>query len=200
MMVVVDAPAPQTLDATLLMNAAAQGDKSSADRLLSLVFGQLRKTAQLQMAHEPAGHTLSATALVNEAYLRLVGPRDVAWAGRGHFYAAAAQAMRRILIDHARMKKARTPRDGSSRQAALRISGIESLHENPDGFLALEDALVRLESVDGEAAAVVRLRFFAGLSVVQTALALGESERTVKRHWAFARGWIRRQLETANET
>src|SRR5689334_11151503 len=103
-------------DATVLMNAAAGGDKASADRLLRLVYEQLRKAAHLRLADERVGHTLSATALVHEAYLKLVGPRDVAWAGRGHFYAAAAEAMRRILIDRARARHGRAP---ASREARL---------------------------------------------------------------------------------
>jgi RNA polymerase sigma factor (TIGR02999 family) len=195
----VDAQPPSSSDPTLLMNAAADGDRDSADQLLVLVYGQLRQTAQRQLANEPAGHTLNATALVHEAYLRLIGPREVSWANRAHFYAAAAESMRRIAIDHARARKVRSLDSQPVREAALRIAGVESISENPDGFLALDAALARLESVDAEAAAVVRLRFFAGLDIAQTALALGQSERTVKRRWAFARGWLRRQLESGGE-
>ncbi len=194
-------------DATVLMSAAACGDRDAADRLLSMVYEQLRKAAQVQLAGERTGHTLSATALVHEAYLKLVGPREVAWAGRGHFYAAAAEAMRRILIDRARARHGRGGRGGDSdsreaRVRALAIAGLGSigLEENSDGLLALDDALVRLEGVDSQAAAVVRLRFYAGLDLEQTGAALGVSPRTVKRDWTFARSWLREDLERQSES
>ncbi len=182
------------------MNAAAGGDKAAADRLLPLVYDQLRKAAQLNLASERAGHSFSATAVVHEAYLKLAGPRDVPWTGRAHFYAAAAEAMRRILIDHARARVGRTPGSREARLRALVIAGLGSIDPNQDseGFLALDEALVRLEGVDAQAAAVVRLRFFAGLDIEQAAAALGVSPRTVKRDWAFARGWLREDLERAD--
>jgi RNA polymerase sigma factor (TIGR02999 family) len=185
-------------DATLLMAAAADGDQAAADRLLPLVFDQLRKTAQRYLAHERAGHTLSATALVHEAYLKLAGPRRVAWAGRRHFYAAAAEAMRRILLDHARARAAHVRGGPEARQAAVNLASLpdpNSTKEN-SGFLILNDAISRLEGVDAEAAAVVRLRYFAGLSIEQTATALGMSATSVKRTWAFARGWLKEAIES----
>ncbi len=184
-------------DATLLMAAAAAGDQAAANRLLPLVFDQLRKAAQQQLASERPGHTLSATALVHEAYLKLAGPREVAWAGRGHFYVAAAEAMRRILVDHARAKAAQIRGGPDARRAALHLASLpdpDSAEEN-SGFLILHEAISRLESVDRDAAAVVRLRYFAGLSIEQTALAIGVSTATVKRTWAFARGWLREAIE-----
>lgn len=186
---------------TRLMAAAAGGDRSAGDRLLPLVYEQLRKAAQLEMAQERAGHTLSATALVHEAYLRLAGPREVPWVDRGHFYAAAAQAMRRILIDRARLKRGGVRSDEESRQAAMRLTTLPDLESEAEsaGFLILDQALTRLESVDADAASVVRLRYFAGLSVEQTAAALGVSEATVKRTWAFARGWLKEAIESGRD-
>jgi RNA polymerase sigma factor (TIGR02999 family) len=185
-------------DATLLMIAAAEGDQAAADRLLPLVFDQLRKAARRQLAGERPGHTLSATALVHEAYLKLAGPREVAWAGRGHFYAAAAEAMRRILVDHARAKAAHIRGGPEARRAAVNLASLPDPDSEMEssGFLILHDALTRLEGVDTEAAAVVRLRYFAGLSIEQTAAALGVSAPTVKRTWAFARGWLKEAIES----
>ena len=185
-------------NATLLMVAAADGDQAAADRLLSLVFDQLRRAAQHQLAAERPGHTLSATALVHEAYLKLAGPREVAWAGRGHFYVAAAEAMRRILLDHARAKAAHIRGGPEARRAAITLASLpdpNSLEEN-SGFLILHEAITRLESVDEQAAAVIRLRYFAGLTIEQTATALGVSAPTVKRTWAFARGWLKEAIES----
>jgi RNA polymerase sigma-70 factor (ECF subfamily) len=185
-------------DATLLMAAAADGDQAAADRLLPLVFDQLRKAAQRHLADERAGHTLTATALVHEAYLKLAGPRRVPWAGRRHFYAAAAEAMRRILVDHARARAAHVRGGPEARRAAVDLASLpdpNSTKEN-SGFLILNDAISRLEGVDAEAAAVVRLRYFAGLSIEQTATALGMSAPSVKRTWAFARGWLKEAIES----
>ena len=179
------------VDATLLMNAAANGDKSAADQLLPLVYAQLRKAAQLKMGCERPEHTLSATVLVHEAYLRLVGQRQVPWAGRGHFYAAAAEAMRRILIDHARAKASR----GGPAPRLSDIGDVAALTDaRSDQIMAVDAAVSRLEAEDPEAGAVVRLRFYAGLSVEQTAEALGVSERTVARLWTYARAVLFRAL------
>ena len=181
-----------------MMSAAAEGDQSAADRLLPVVYEQLRKAAQQQLATERPGHTLSATALVHEAYLRLVGPREVPWAGRAHFYSAAAEAMRRILVDHARAKAAKIRGGPEARRAALNLSSLpDSTSESESaGFLILDEAISRLEGVDRDAAAVVRLRYFAGLSVEETAAALSVSEATIKRSWAFARGWLKEAIES----
>ena len=188
---------PEPSPATVLMTQAAGGDRAAADRLLPLVYEQLRKAAQLQMAGERRDHTLSATALVHEAYLRLVGPRDVAWTGRAHFYTAAAEAMRRILIDRARARHGRNPDARAAHLRALEITGLGSiaLDADGDGILALDEALGRLEGVDPQAAAVVRLRFYAGMEIDQAGAVLGISPRTVKRAWAFARAWLRTDLE-----
>ncbi len=186
---------PQPEDATLLMAAAAGGDKAAADRLLPFVYDQLRKAAQLGLSSERPNHTLSATALVHEAYLKLVGPREVAWAGRGHFYAAAAEAMRRILLDHAK-GRARLKRGGPD-QRAEPIGDIADLAcQNSEEIVRFDATFRRLEIESPEGAAVARLRFYAGLSVEQTAAALGLSTSTVDRRWAFARAWLFRQLHS----
>jgi RNA polymerase sigma factor (TIGR02999 family) len=179
---------------TTLLNAATSGDRLAYERLLTTVYDELRAIAQNRMKQERAGHTLQATALVNEAYIRLMGDRQVEWAGSGHFFRAAAEAMRKILIDHARARNA--DKRGGGR-AALSLSGLADLADEPDpaGLLALDDAIVRLEKVDEQAAAVVRLRFYAGLSEAGVAAAMNISERTVRREWVFARGWLRDALE-----
>lgn len=187
----------QPEDATLLMAAAAGGDEGAAGRLLPLVYEQLRKAAQLGMAGERAGHTLSATALVHEAYVKLAGPREVAWAGRGHFYAAAAEAMRQILLDHARAR-GREKRGGVGGVARGKVdfasvADLAAAHD-PEEILSFDGALCRLEGESSDAARVVRLRFYAGLSIEQTAQAMGVSERTVNRLWTFARAWLHRAV------
>lgn len=185
-------------DASVLLTIAAAGDRSAADRLLPLVYDQLRRAAQQQLEYERPGHTLSATTLVHEAFLRLAGPRQIPWAGRAHFYAAAAQAIRRILVDHARTKAALFRGGPEARRAAVNLRSLpdSSSPEESAGFLILDDAIARLEGVDGQAAAVVRLRYFAGLSIEETAAALDISEPTVKRSWAFARGWLKEAIES----
>lgn len=171
----------------------------AADRLLPLVYGQLRKAAQLGLAGERAGHTLSATALVHEAYLKLAGPRDVPWAGRGHFYAAAAEAMRQILLDHAKGRM-RVKRGGSIRHEQVSdfedVAGLAS--QEPEEILRFDEVFRRLETESPDGATVVRLRFYAGLSVEQTAKTLGLSTSTVDRRWAFARAWLYRRLHESD--
>lgn len=187
-----------TPDVTVLLQAASAGSTSAPQELLSLVYGQLRAIAQQRMGGERRSHTLQATALVHEAYVRLLGRADVQWADRGHFFRAAAEAMRKILIDHARAKNA-DKRGGG--KAALAITNVADLAADADssGILALDDAMMRLEQVDAQAAAIVRLRFYAGMSEDAVAQALGISERTVRRDWAFARGWLRDTLEREAE-
>lgn len=190
-------------DPTRLLNAAAAGDKAAADRLLPLVYDQLRQAAQLQMARERSDHTLSATALVHEAYLKLIGPREVPWTGRRHFYVAAAEAMRRILLDHAR-GRARLKRggDGGHIPAASMVD-FESLGElstrEPEEIVSFDDAIRRLEAEAPDSAAVVLLRFYCGLTIDQTAEALGVSDRTVDRLWLYARAWLHRAMGELEE-
>jgi RNA polymerase sigma factor (TIGR02999 family) len=174
---------------------------ADAARLLPEVYAQLRKAAQAQMRREGGGHTLTATALVHEAYLKLAGARSTPWANRAHYYAAAAMAMRQILIDHARAKAAGI-RGGSegkqARRAALNLSTLPDpgSEEESAGFLILDEAIARLEGADPGAAAVVRLRYFAGLNIEQTAETLGVSAPTVKRLWVFARSWLKESIES----
>ena len=184
---------PQPSEVSRLLGEAADGSASAVDRLLPLVYDQLRAVAQQRMAGERAGHTLQATALVHEAFLRLVGPREIPWQSQAHFYAAAAESMRRILVDHARAK-GRVKRGGKQQRVALNVLDLAQA-ENSEEILALDDAFGRLEQQEPEAAEVVRLRFFAGLSVDQTAEALGLSSRTIDRRWKFARAWLFRELQ-----
>ena len=166
---------------TQLLNAPVA---VTAEDLMPLVYEQLRHAAAAHLQAEHPGHTLQPTALVHEAYARIAGPREVPWANRAHYYAAAAQAMRRILIDHARSKGAR-----KAREAAVQgLADVATLvQRDPGTILAVDEALSRLEGEDPEAAAIVRLRFFAGLSVEQAAMALGTSPRTAARLWSLAR-------------
>ena len=182
---------PDPLDATQLLIAASAGDKAAADGLLPLVYGELRKAAQLGLAREASGHTLTATALVHEAYLKLVGPRELPWANRAHFYAAAAEAMRRILIDHARARGRR----GGVPLRLDEISDVAALAKaGPEEILAVDEAIERLKSEDPLAAALVRLRFYAGLGVDEAAQALGISPRSAARLWTYARAALYRDL------
>lgn len=182
---------------TVLLNAAAGGDRDALQQAMMTIHGELRAIAQSRMNQERPGHTLQATALVNEAYLRLLGKSGHEWAGRQHFFRAAAEAMRKVLIDHARARNALKRGRGSGARAALSINSVAdlSMETDPAGILALDDAILRLESVDAQAAAVVRLRFYAGLTESSVAEALGISERTVRRSWVFARGWLRDAIE-----
>jgi RNA polymerase sigma factor (TIGR02999 family) len=165
--------------------------------LLPLVYDQLRSLAHRALSGERVGHTLQATALVHEAYLKLVGPRRLPWQSRAHFFDAAAEAMRQLLIDHARRKVAQRRGGPEAKRAAIDLAGLPDPDSEPQcsGFLVLDEAIARFERVDAAAAAVVRLRYFAGLSVDDTASALGVSVPTVKRAWAFARGWLKDAIE-----
>lgn len=176
-----------------LMAAAGAGDSQAADRLFPHVYERLRAIAHEHMAHERPGHTLQATALVHEAFLRLTGPDAAKHAERVGFFYAAAEAMRRILVEHARSRNA-AKRGGG--RPAVNIDGVLNLaaDEDPEQILAFDRAFLRLQESAPDAAAVVRLRFYAGLSVEQTAEALGISPRTVDRSWAFARAWLFQEL------
>lgn len=176
---------------TRLLQGAAAGDASSVSELQTLVYDQLRALARQQMAGERSSHTLQATALVHEAYIRLLGRNGTKWNGRSHFFFAAAEAMRRILVDHARARNAE--KRGGGRRAALEIVNVADAAADVDlgGVVELEEAITRLEQLDAQTAAIVRLRFYAAMSVDQVAEALDVSPRTVKREWAFARAWLR---------
>ena len=170
---------------TRILGAIEAGNAQAADRLLPLVYEELRKLAAAHMANEAVDHTLSATALVHEAYLRLVG--DQQFNSRGHFFAAASEAMRRVLVDHARNRK-RLRRGGPSRRREeLELDAVARLDASPEDLLDLDDALSRLEREDPRAASLVKLRMFAGLTQDEAAKALGVVRRTADRDWAFAR-------------
>ncbi len=172
-------------DVTRLLDAIRSGDPRAADELLSLVYAELRQLARAKMAREQPGHTLQPTALVHEAWLRFGGQ---CFENRAHFFGTAAEAMRRILVEAARRKHA--ARRGSG-QAALDVDEIEIAAPAPDDeLLALDEALERLAAHDAQKAELVKLRYFAGLSIEETATALGIGERTAKRHWAYARAWL----------
>jgi len=176
-----------------ILDAIGQGDPSAASQLLPLVYAELRRLAAAQLAREAPGHSLQPTALVHEAYLRLVGTADQPrWNSRGHFFGAAAQAMRRILVESARRKQY-VKRGGEMQQVDLEDYDVP-VTPPPEELLALDDALVRLAAEDAEAARIVDLHFFAGLSIDEAADALGVSRATAYRQWAYARAWLRCEL------
>jgi len=178
---------------TQILSAIENGDTHAAADLLPIVYAELRKLAAAQMVREHAGQTLQATALVHEAYLRLVGAQNVQrWENRGHFFAAAAEAMRRILLNRARDKK-RLKRGGNRRRVDLDHVEI-ALDTSDDQLVALDQALSQFALEDPEAAKLVNLRFFAGLTLKDAALALGLAPRTAERQWAYARAWLYARL------
>ena len=177
-------------DVSQILNALEQGDPHAAEQLLPLVYGELRKLAAQKLAQESPGQTLQATALVHEAYLRLVDGEHVqGWDGRGHFFAAAAEAMRRILIDNARAKQ-RLKRGGDRKRLNLESVDLASTAA-PDELLVLDELIAKLAAEDPDAAQIVKLRYFAGLSIVEAARLMGISRSTAYEHWAYARGWLR---------
>jgi RNA polymerase sigma factor (TIGR02999 family) len=181
---------------TRLMDAASGGDNAAAAELLPLVYDELRRVARKKMAFERPSHTLGATALVHEAYVRLVGPADPAdgkpdaraYSNRAHFFHAAAEAMRRILIDHAR-GRGRVKRAGGRRRVPIDALDLAAEGDFED-VVALDEAVTRLEAEEPDVAKVVRLRFYAGLSIAETAAVLGVTSRTVNRDWAYARAYL----------
>jgi RNA polymerase sigma-70 factor, ECF subfamily len=185
-----------TDEVTLLLRELGAGQEDAGDRLLPLVYEELRRLARGYMARERDNHTLQPTALVHEAFLRLVDQRDVAWQDRAHFLAIAAQAMRRVLLDHARRHRAKK-RDGGQRETLDEGALGDARGSASLDILALDQALVRLADFDPRALRVVELRYFAGLDVEETAEVLGLSTATVKRDWRDARAWLRRELDLA---
>jgi RNA polymerase sigma factor (TIGR02999 family) len=182
-------------DVTQILQQIESGDPSAAEELLPLVYDELRKLAAARLAHERPGQTLQATALVHEAYLRLLGPPGSErphWDGRKHFFAAAAEAMRRILIDQARAK-GRHKRHGDFRRFDIDAINVAT-NATPDQLLAINDALDKLAREDPAVFELVRLRYFAGLNVEEAAAALGISPATAYRHWNYARAWLHAEL------
>lgn len=181
-------PTMSPQEVTQLLADWGRGDKSAFDKLFPLVHDELRRIARRQMSHERPGHTLQATALVNEAYLKLAGQEGFEWRSRAHFYAVCAQVMRHILIDHARAH-ARDKRGGGAIQVSLDEAAVIA-EEQAAEYLALDEALCFLESVDPQKGRIVELRYFGGLSVEETAEVLDISPRTVRREWQRSRAWL----------
>jgi len=174
-----------TADVTRLLNEVAAGQTSATQELFEAVYAQLRSLARQRMARERPDHTLQATALVHEAYMRLVGERDVHWNGRGHFFAAAAEAMRRILVEQARRKS--SARRGGGRQRVKLQDALIAVNDEATDILALSEALDRLDREDPGKAALVKLRYFTGMTIAEAAQALGISHATAERYWAYSR-------------
>jgi RNA polymerase sigma factor (TIGR02999 family) len=181
-------------EVTRILSAIEQGDPQAVEQLLPLVYGELRRLAAEKLAQEKPGQTLQATALVHEAYIRLVDAEKAQhWDGRGHFFAAAAEAIRRILVDNARRRLSEC-RGGSAQRRSLEQIEPAAAERNKD-LLALNEALVRLEQTDKGKADLVKLRYFAGLTIPQAAQALGISVTTANRYWAYARAWLHEELQ-----
>ncbi len=180
-------------DVTRILSQIESGDLSAADRLLPLVYDELRILAAQRMAHEKPGRTFSATSLVHEAYIRLVdGDESQKWNGRGHFFASAAEAMRRILVENARERKS-AKRGGDWQR--IELTGLAvAADSQPDRLLDLNEALDRLEAEDQPAANIVKMRLFAGMTLDELALSLGLSRTVVHRQWTYARAWLKREL------
>lgn len=180
-------------DVTKIIRAIAEGRAEATDDLLPAVYRELRQMAAARLAREAGGHTLQPTALVHEAYMRLIGPSEQSWENRAHFFGAAAEAMRRILIDHARGKK-RLKRGGAAYRVTL--DDVEDQRDNSsEELLALDEALSDLELLDPEKAQLVKLKFFGGMTTPEAAKVLGLSQRTAERHWAYARVWLHRHVK-----
>jgi RNA polymerase sigma factor (TIGR02999 family) len=198
----VDLSVPSMSEVTRILSAVEQGDPQAASRLLPLVYEELRQLAAQKLANEAAGQTLQPTALVHEAYLRLVASPgresgEPHWDSRGHFFAAAAEAMRRILVENARRKQA-AKRGGGARRVPL--EEFHRVTESPEDLLDLDDALTRFAAEEPAKAQLVQLRFFAGLSTPDAAAALGVSVATAERWWAYARTWLFSELSGGEET
>jgi RNA polymerase sigma factor (TIGR02999 family) len=179
-------------DVTRLLVELTDGDRAALDRLFPIVYENLRQMAQRELRRERSDHTLNPTALVHEAYLKMVQLEQISWQGRAHFFGACAQAMRRILISYARMKKA--DKRGAGSEHVQIDDVVVAARTRPASLVALDEALTRLEAMSERQARIVECRFFAGMSVEETAEALGTSAATVKRDWTVARAWLNREL------
>ena len=187
-------------DVTKILSAIEAGDPKAAGQLLPLVYDELRRLASQKMTQEKSGHTLQPTALVHEAFLRLVGQEDrQQWDGRGHFFAAASKAMRRILIESARRRRAE--KRGGGEMARRELQDEDAVFESvdTDTLLSLDEALIKLAAEDENLAKLVELRYFTGLTIDETAEILGVSPRTTKRNWAYARAWLRREMDAEDD-
>lgn len=185
-------------DVTQILSQVEQGDTSAAEQLLPLVYDEMRKLAAQKMTHEAPGQTLQATALVHEAYLRLVDVEKAQhWKSRAHFFGAAAEAMRRILIDNARRKQ--RPKHGGDRRRVELDEAYLSCYSPAQDLLALDEALAKLASQEPVKAELVKLRYFAGLSLDEAAEAIGVSPATAKRYWTYARAWLFAEINTEED-
>jgi RNA polymerase sigma factor (TIGR02999 family) len=182
-------------EVTRILDQIQQGNRAAASELLPLVYAELRRLAIHKMSKEQPGLTLQPTALVHEAYIRLVGDEAVKWDGRAHFFAASAESMRRILIENARRRKS-LKQGGNVSHRQVADDDAVVIFDNTDELLDLDAALTKLAVTEPELARLVELRFFAGLTVEDTAQAIGISTRTVKRNWAFARAWLGREMDS----
>ncbi|MCW5980746.1 MAG: sigma-70 family RNA polymerase sigma factor [Bryobacteraceae bacterium] len=191
------AEAQQAQQVTQLLGELASGDRSAVHRLLPLVYAELRRIASRRLSRERSGHTLQATALVHEAYLRLVDQRKTDWRNRAHFFGVAAQLMRHILLDYAKTHGAAKRGGGALRVTLDESMAVDSVRV--EELLVLDEALSRLERLDPQQARVVELRYYGGLNVQETAEALGVSTATVKREWAMARAWLHAELARNQE-
>jgi len=181
-------------DVTRILNAIEQGDARAVDELLPLVYGELRLLAAQKLSQERPGQTLQATALVHEAYLRLVGSENQNWDSHGHFFAAAAESMRRILVDNARRKKSLKYGGDRQRIDINEVVLTDCNNASSDYLIALDEALTKFSEKDRIKADLVKLRYFAGLTIEQTAKILGISDATTKRYWIYARAWLIREI------
>jgi RNA polymerase sigma factor (TIGR02999 family) len=183
----------QTADeVTILLNEMSSGDETSPDKLLEIVYDDLRRLAGAYMQNERGDHTLQATALVHEAYMRLVDWKNVSWQNRAHFFSVAAEVMRKVLIDHARARQSQK-RSGDK---LVLDEAISLPDRRPIDLISLDEALQNLETLDPRQAKIVELRFFGGLTIEETAYILKVSESTVRREWTFAKAWFQRELGT----
>ena len=182
---------------TQLLIDWSKGDKAALDALLPVVYEELRHQAARYLRRERAGHTLQTTALIHEAYIKLIDQRNVHWQNRAHFFGIAAQAMRRILVDHARAKN-RAKRGGSDIRVSFNEANLVGQQQDLD-IEALDEALTRLSEIDEQQSRIVELRFFSGLTVEETAEVLGISTATVKRDWSMAKAWLHREISTEVE-
>ena len=184
---------PSPRDITQMLIDWSNGDRAALDRLIPVVYAELRRQAARHLRRERAGHSLQTTSLIHEAYLRLVDQREVRWQNRAHFFAVAARLMRRILVDHARRRR-RAKRGGSAARLPLEEALVIAAEKSDVDLLALDEALERLAAIDPRQSRIVELRFFSGLSIEETAEVLGVSPATVKNDWNVAKAWLRREM------
>ncbi|MGI8786193.1 MAG: sigma-70 family RNA polymerase sigma factor [Pyrinomonadaceae bacterium] len=189
---------PESSDVTILLNRISEGDGKAPETLLPLVYGELRKLAHAYLQNERPDHTLQATALVHEAYIRLVDWEKVSWQNRAHFFAVAANVMRRILVDHAREKKAQK-RDFGQKLSLDEAVSFPIQNRREVNLIALDDALLKLSKFDETQSKIVELRFFGGLTIEETAHALKISPATVKREWTIAKTWLFREIKHSDD-